>query len=411
MAMARPGGSPAPADGVYGFSVDFTFPVHFTQDLWNAANPLFARVVSRLEPARRHRVLFIVDDQVAALHPDHTGRIRDYFAAHSGVLQLASAPIVIPGGEAAKNDFLFTVKLLRQMNAAGLDRQSFVAVVGGGAVLDVGSFAAAIAHRGIRTIRIPTTVLSQDDSGIATKNSVNLFDKKNFAGTFVPPFAVLNDFDYLATLPRRERIAGLSEAVKVALLRDPSLFDFIEAHAEAIADGDPDVLNPVVQRSAELHLAHICGNGDPFELGSARPLDFGHWAAHRLESISRFRVRHGEAVAIGMALDVRYAVKMGFLEPAVADRILRLLAALGLPLWDETLAEQDAAGRPALLAGLQEFREHLGGELHVTMLRDIGSSFEVTSMDELSLVESLYEMAALAPFPEAADPIRTAALK
>jgi 3-dehydroquinate synthase len=396
MALERPAGNPVTGEDTYGFSVTFSFPVHFTRDLWNPANTLFADAVSRLEPHRRHRVFFVVDDNVARANPDLFPAIDRYVAAHQQVLRLSAAPVVLPGGEPAKNDFLHTLKLLRQMNDAGLDRQSVVAIIGGGAVLDVASFAAAICHRGIRTVRIPTTVLSQDDSGIAVKNSVNVFGKKNFAGTFVPPFAVLNDFDFLQTLEPRDLVAGLSEAIKVALLREPSLFEFIERHAAEIATGAPAVLNPVVQRSAELHLAHICGNGDPFELGSARPLDFGHWAAHKLESMTNFRMRHGEAVSIGIALDLTYATKLGVLDAAVAARIIGVLVALGLPVWDDVMLETGGDGRLALLSGLQEFREHLGGELHITMLRDIGKSYEVTDMDEALIIESLQALQAAA---------------
>jgi 3-dehydroquinate synthase len=389
MELERPAGSPAPDQGTYGFSVTFSFPVHFTRDLWNPANTLFAGAVSRLEPHRRHRVFFVVDDGVARTNPALFSSIDRYFEAHAHVLRLSAPPIVLPGGEPAKNDFLHTLKLLRQMNDAGLDRQSVVAVIGGGAVLDVASFAAGICHRGIRTVRIPTTVLSQDDSGIAVKNSVNVLGKKNFAGSFVPPFAVLNDFDFLQTLEPRDVVAGISEAIKVALLREPALFEFIEANAAAIAAGTPEMLNPVVQRSAELHLAHICGNGDPFELGSARPLDFGHWAAHKLESMTDFRIRHGEAVSIGIALDLTYAAKLGVLDNAVAKRVIDVLVALRLPVWDDAMMAPGADGRPALLAGLQEFREHLGGELHITLLRGIGKSYEVTEMDEALLLESI----------------------
>jgi 3-dehydroquinate synthase len=290
--------------------------------------------------------------------------------------------VLVPGGEAIKNDVTHCFRILERINDVGLDRQSFVTVIGGGAVLDMVSFASAIAHRGVRTVRLPTTVLAQADSGFAVKNSVNLFGKKNFIGTFVPPFAVINDLDFLQSLDRRDRIAGVSEAIKVALLRDRAFYAYLEANADAITRGNPDVMAAIVQRSAELHLEHICGNGDPFELGSARPLDFGHWAAHKLESMTSHRLRHGEAVAIGMALDLTYATAMGYLDRVSLERILRLLEAIGFMLSDEALQAREADGTYTLMRGLREFREHLGGELHVTLLRGIGHSFEVTNMDE-----------------------------
>ena len=384
------------AQSTHGFSVPFSFPVHFTQDVWVDSNPLFLDTVRREESDRRHRVLVIVDEQVAASNPSLTKDIRSYFAAHPDELDLVAPPLVVPGGEAVKNDFAHPLAILKRINDVGLDRQSFVAVIGGGAVLDMVSFAAAIAHRGIRVIRFPTTVLSQADSGIAVKNGVNLFGKKNFVGTFVPPFAVINDASFLASLGRRDKISGVVEAIKVALLRDPGFYRYLETHAVDIASGDLDVLSFLIRRSAELHLAHICGNGDPFELGSARPLDFGHWAAHKLESITAHRLRHGEAVAIGMALDVMYSMRQGHLDSKTANRILALLERAGLSLWDEAAVERDATGGLALLTGLQEFREHLGGELHVTLLRGIGASFEVTEMDEVAVRASIDDLASRA---------------
>jgi 3-dehydroquinate synthase len=393
----KPAGRPTESGTLHGFAVTFSFPVNFTRGLWEVGNRLFVDTVRRLEPARRHRVLIAIDDEVAVARPRLIDDIRAYFDEYTVHLTLAGEPIIIGGGEGAKNDLFQPINLMKAMNDGGMDRQSFVTVIGGGAVLDVVSFAAAVAHRGIRTIRVPTTVLSQADSGVAVKNGVNLFGKKNFAGTFVPPFAVLNDFDFLESLDRRDRIAGVSEAIKVSLLRDPQFFEYLESHAGDLIAAEPDVLAHVVRRSAELHLAHICGNGDPFELGSARPLDFGHWAAHKLEAMTSHRLRHGEAVAIGMALDILYSARMGYLPGDDATRILDLLAAVGLRLWDDAMLRQDGDGTLMLLNGLGEFREHLGGELHITMLRGIGRSFEVTAMDETALVESIYELAAWTP--------------
>jgi 3-dehydroquinate synthase len=378
---------------VHGFSVDYRFPVCFTTDTFAASNGLFAELLRQKEPARRHRLLVAIDHQVAAANPGLADQIAAYCEVHSASLDLLVAPVIVTGGEAAKNDLTHTLLFLKQINDVGLDRQSFVVAIGGGAMLDMISFATALAHRSIRIVRLPTTVLAQADSGFAVKNGVNLFGKKNFIGTFVPPFAVINDSQFLRTLERRDIVSGVVEAVKVSLLKDPAFFAFIEREAPRLERADADVLGPVIQRSAELHLAHICGNGDPFELGSARPLDFGHWAAHKLEAITEHRLRHGEAVAIGIALDVLYAVRQQFLDQESAERILGTLEALGLRLWDEALFDRDGSGELALLCGLREFREHLGGELHITMLKGIGCSFEVTSMDEALVRQALDDLA------------------
>lgn len=388
-------------ESFHGFSVPFRFPISFTRHVWHPQNPVFVDTISRLEAGRRHRVLVVVDDRVAAANPFLGVEIEQYFAAFPESLELVAAPLIVAGGEPCKNDVTAPFAILQKINDIGLDRQSFVAVVGGGAVLDMVSFAAAIAHRGIRVVRLPTTVLSQADSGVGVKNGINMFGKKNFIGTFVPPFAVINDSEFLKSLERRDRISGVVEAIKVALLKDPAFYRYLETHADRIADGDQGVLATLTRRSAELHLAHICGNGDPFELGSARPLDFGHWAAHKLESMTGHRIRHGEAVAIGIALDLTYSVRMGYIDRPCATRIMDLLEAVGFTLWDEALLERDATGALTIVKGLREFREHLGGELHVTLLRGIGRSFEVTQMDDAIVAESI-EL--LAPATEADNP-------
>ena len=389
----------------HGFSVPFRFPVSFTRGAWAPGNSTFVSTIRSHEPTRRHRVLVVLDDQVARTRPRLADEIEAYVASFAGSLELVARPMLVPGGETSKNDLTHCYRVIQAIHDLGLDRQSFVTVIGGGAVLDMASFAAAIAHRGIRVVRFPTTVLAQADSGIAVKNGLNLFGKKNFIGTFVPPFAVINDLDFLSTLGRRDRIAGLSEAVKVAALRDPEFFGYLETHALSLNAGAADPMAHVVQRAAELHLAHICGNGDPFELGSARPLDFGHWAAHKLEAMTQHRLRHGEAVAIGIALDVTYAVAAGHLDEVSAERLLRLLEALGFRLWDDALTTTESDDRLTLLHGLQEFREHLGGELHVTLLKAIGHGFEVTEMDETLVagaIETLAHRRRLAPRAAAA---------
>ena len=376
------------SDTEHGFEVQFRFPVCFTRGAWHPANSALVDAIRRREPGRRHRALVVVDDHVARAQPALLGQIREYCAAYDQFLELVADPVLVPGGETAKNGFGHALTLLEKISEARIDRQSFIVVIGGGAVLDMVSFAAAIAHRGIRIIRFPTTVLAQGDSGIAVKNGINLFGKKNFIGSFVPAFAVINDVLALETLSPRDKIAGLSEAVKVALLKDVDFFHFLEQHADRIAS-DVELLAQVVRRSAELHLAHICGNGDPFELGSARPLDFGHWAAHKLESMTAYRIRHGEAVAIGMALDLTYSVALGFLDGVSMERVFNVLEGMGLRLWDDALAEHDPNGEYTLIKGLEEFREHLGGQLHITLLRAVGSSFEVTEMDEAVVAASI----------------------
>jgi 3-dehydroquinate synthase len=198
---------------------------------------------------------------------------------------------------------------------------------------------------------MPSTVLGQNDSGVGVKNGVNAFSAKNFLGTFAPPFAVINDYDLLRTLPARDVRAGLAEAVKVSLIRDRELFSWLEQNADALRACEPAAVEQSVRVAAEIHLRHIATAGDPFELGSARPLDFGHWSAHKLESLTGHAVRHGEAVAIGMALDCRYAVLAGLLAEADQLRVQHLLERRGFRLYDDALGRLDASTSQARSAG------------------------------------------------------------
>jgi 3-dehydroquinate synthase len=327
-------------------------------------------------PARRHRCLFVVEQRLFELWPQLSSTIPAYVTAHGQALELACEPQIVLGTESAKNDASAPERLHRCFDLAKMDRQSVVVIVGGGALQDLVGYAAATAHRGLRVARLPTTVLGQADSGVGVKNGVNAFGKKNFLGSFAPPFAVLNDHDFLRTLPVRDAVAGMAEAVKVALIKDAAFFAWLEAHAQALVRLEPSALANLIRHSARLHLEHIANGGDPFELGSARPLDFGHWAAHKLESLSGYLLPHGEAVAIGLALDTRYSFEIGRIDAAVVERVVGLLETLGLPLWHPALERETE-----LLAGLQEFREHLGGELTVTLLGGVGQAFEVHELD------------------------------
>jgi 3-dehydroquinate synthase len=368
------------------FAVPFAYEVSFTRDAFDPANRALVDAITRREPARRHRVLPVVDAGLAAAWPELGGWLTAYVTRHAERLQLVAPPTLVVGGEAAKNDPEIVQRLHALLHQHHMDRHSFVLVLGGGAVLDAVGFAAATAHRGIRTVRMPTTVLSQNDSGVGVKNGVNRFGSKNFVGTFVPPFAVVNDARFLERLPARDRRAGLAEAVKVALIRDAAFFEAIERAASALAALDLAATEEVVRRCATLHLRHIATSGDPFELGSARPLDFGHWAAHKLESMTAHELRHGEAVAIGIVLDSRYAALAGILPEPACERIHRLMGRLGLPRWHDALAIRGAGGALAVLDGVDEFREHLGGELTVTLACGLGEAVEVHEIDA-ALVE------------------------
>ena len=279
-------------------------------------------------------------------------------------------PLVIEGGERTKNSYFHVSEIHSHIDRYHIDRHSYVIAVGGGALLDMAGLAAATAHRGVRHVRIPTTTLSQDDSGVGVKNGINAFGKKNFIGTFAPPFAVINDFELLASLSPRDKRAGYVEAVKVALIRDGEFFDAIERDAESLRDFDPAAMQRLIYRCAELHVNHIATSGDPFEFGSARPLDFGHWAAHKLEQLSEYRDpsrrggRHRHRA--GRDLFARRWVIWTRRPPNASSR---LLEQLGFELFANELLHVDSENSLIVLKGLEEFREHLGGELTITLLQ------------------------------------------
>ena len=371
------------------FSVRYDYPVHFTEHLFARDNPVFVQSIVRREPAKRHRVVVFVDSNVSASWPTLVHEVAAYAEAHAESLQLVGRPEVVAGGEQVKNDPALVTGLQRRLVELNIDRHAFVVGIGGGAFLDMIGFVASTTHRGIRHIRVPTTVLGQNDSGVGVKNGINAFGMKNLLGSFAPPFAVLNDFDFLRTLHPRDKIAGIAEAVKVSLIRDGLFFEWLEGNADALHDCAPAAMARMIRRCAELHMRQIAHGGDPFETGSARPLDYGHWSAHKLEGLTGHELRHGEAVAIGLALDTRYSVQVGMLAAGGEDRVYKLLKHLGFYLWHPAMETRDEQGRLILLRGIEEFREHLGGDLTITLLRDIGRGEEVHAMDNNEILHAM----------------------
>lgn len=357
------------------FSVPFVLRLRFTDDAFGRDEQVLLQLLER-SGDDSPRVQFWLDENIVSANPELHSRIAAFCDRHANDFHRVGDLQYVLGGEALKNDIQVLERMLKVMHAADLDRRSYVVVVGGGAVLDTVGFAAAIAHRGIRLIRLPTTTLAQADSGIGVKNSVNLFQKKNWLGTFAVPWGVINDAGMLTTLSERDFRCGFSEAVKVSLLKSPELFATLERSTDAIVGRDRQVCGALIRWSAELHLAHITRGGDPFEANEARPLDFGHWSAHRLEAISNFSLRHGEAVAIGVALDTIYSSRVLGLPSCDAVRVVNCLRRMGFELYHPILEDIEP-----LFRGLEEFRQHLGGRLTLTMLNEIGRSCEIHSVD------------------------------
>jgi 3-dehydroquinate synthase len=356
------------------FTLSYSYPVIFTRDLFGVGNPLLPEFLSSCGEGRA-RIALVIDSEVARLTTGLLEKIKRFSDVHQELLEFVTPPLIIPGGEVCKNQPREVERIHTLIEKEGLCRHSYIIALGGGAVLDVAGYAAATAHRGLRLIRLPTTTLAQNDAGVGVKNGVNAFGRKNFLGTFTPPCAVINDFDFLRTLSDRDQRAGIAEAIKVALIKDRAFFDRLYAERRELAVFSPTAMERMIVRCAELHLEHIRTSGDPFEFGTSRPLDFGHWTAHKLEELTHGDIRHGEAVAIGIALDALYSNRQARIGDLDLHRILTLLEDLGFTLYYTALRWID------IERALQEFREHLGGVLSIPLLSGIGNKIEAHEID------------------------------
>src|SRR6266581_9205151 len=229
------------------FQVSYELQVQFTQNVFEPTNLVLKTVLDGSGNGRPHKTIIILDEALARTQPEISRRIETYFETHSERLQLVCPPIVIEGGERTKNSYFHVSEIHSHLDRYHIDRHSYVIGVGGGALLDVVGLAAATAHRGVRHVRVPTTTLSQNDSGVGVKNGINAFGKKNFIGTFAPPFAVINDFDMLSSLTPRDKRAGYIEAVKVASIRDAAFFDAIERDAAKLREFDAHAMEHLIR--------------------------------------------------------------------------------------------------------------------------------------------------------------------
>ena len=370
------------------FAVPYVHRLRVTDDVAGADFLQLIEVLDHGEggPAK----VLVVAESAVARAGDRVKQIADRLDRADPV-ELVEPVMEVDGGEAIKNSESVLRRLLDAINRNDLDRRSYIVAIGGGAMLDATGFAAAIAHRGIRLVRLPTTTLAQADSGVGVKNAINYFGKKNWIGTFAVPWAVINDAGLLSTLPDREFRSGFSEAIKVSLLKDRGEFSWLCSHATSIRDRDRSAVAHAIHRACTLHLRHITEGGDPFEMLEARPLDFGHWSAHKLEPLTGYEILHGEAVAIGVAIDCVYSsLKYGFPE-SDAMQVCSALSRIGLELWHPEIHPVDR-----LMEGLEEFRQHLGGRLTVTMLRAVGEPINVHEIDAPLMRQAIDRVAEIA---------------
>jgi shikimate kinase/3-dehydroquinate synthase len=278
-------------------------------------------------------------------------------------LQDSGYPVQVltnPAGESAKT--LKTISgLWRIFLKSGLDRHSTVVALGGGVTGDLAGFAAATYMRGVPWVVVPTSLLAMADASLGGKTGVDLPEGKNLVGAFHPPCLVLADPETLSTLPEVELRSGLAEVVKHGIIADPALFELCAAGPLAIKDE----LVGIVRRAMAVKLVFI--QADPYERGQRAALNLGHTVGHALESVSRYRLRHGEAVAIGMVTEAHLAERLGIAAVGLSGRIEAVLACLNLPV-----KIPSDLSRQALVEAMRVDKKKASGVVHFSLPVDIG---------------------------------------
>lgn len=356
------------------FKINFKYDIIFTNDVFNKNNTSLIKTLTK-ENKNIKKIIIFIDKNVYKTNTDLKTKIKDYVIKNEKHINLVCEPILITGGEKIKNHYNLVKYAYKKIDNHKVCRQSYIIAIGGGTLQDLIGFIASTAHRGIRLIRIPTTTLSQDDSGVGAKNGINFNNKKNFVGCFSTPYAVINDLIFLNSLKNENFIEGFSEAIKVALIKNKKLFTLIKNNTQKILERDKKITEKIIYECAKMHADHISKKGDPFELTSSRPLDFGHWAAHKIESLSKYKISHGKSVAIGIALDCTYSYFLKILKRKEWKEIIYTLINLKLPLYSKELSINENNVKK-IFNGLEEFREHLGGKLTITLIKNIGKKIE-----------------------------------
>jgi len=327
---------------------------------------LLAEAGALLSPLiRQKRVVIVTDTIVAPLHLARLAGSLDQAAIRHDT-------IVLPPGEATK-EFAHFAQLCEDVLALGIERGTTLIALGGGVVGDLAGFAAASLLRGLDFVQLPTTLLAQVDSSVGGKTAIDTRHGKNLVGAFHQPILVVADIDTLATLPRRELLAGYAEVVKYGLIGDRAFYDWLEGRGAALVAGDVAARQQAVRRSCAAKAAVVAA--DEREEGERALLNFGHTFGHAFEAATGFGevLKHGEAVALGMQLAFDLSVRLGFCPPASAERVRRHLSGLGLP------TVPSALGRPfaveALLPLMQKDKKVKDGQVTLILARDIGQAF------------------------------------
>ena len=333
---------------------------------------------------RRKQAIVVTDKTIASLH------LRPLLDSLDAA-DIAHHTIVLPPGEGTK-DLAHFGRLVDDVLACNIERGTMLVALGGGVVGDICGFAAATLLRGIDFVQIPTTLLAQVDSSVGGKTAINTTAGKNLLGAFYQPRLVLADSGALATLPRRELLAGYAETVKYGLIADAGFFDWLDAESDKVCSLEPAALNRAVITSCRMKAEIVAA--DERETGDARALlNFGHTFGHALEAETGFgdALLHGEAVALGMVLAFDFAVRRGICTGQDATRVRRHIEATGLPT---ELREIGLGGRPdALLAHMGKDKKVRDGRITLILPRRIGEAFVMRDASAADLRAFLAEAA------------------
>ena len=328
---------------------------------------LIAAAGEHIAPLMRRKQAVIVTDAIVA---------RPLLAPLQQSLDAASIAhqtITLPPGEGTK-DLAHFGRLVDDILACNIERGTMLVALGGGVVGDIAGFAAATLLRGIDFVQIPTTLLAQVDSSVGGKTAINTKAGKNLLGAFYQPRLVLADTGAMATLPRRELLAGYAEVVKYGLIADAEFFDWLDVEGDKVCDLDPAALNRAVLTSCRMKAEIVAG--DERETGDSRALlNFGHTFGHALEAETGFgdALLHGEAVALGMVLAFDFAVRLGIASGQDATRVRRHIERLGLP---SELGAIGLAGKAdALLAHMGKDKKVRDGRITLILPRRIGDAY------------------------------------
>lgn len=286
-------------------------------------------------------------------------------------------------GEAAK-DLSEAAQIWKTCGLAQLGREDLLIAVGGGATTDLVGFIAATWLRGIRFINIPTTVLAMVDAAVGGKTGINTAVGKNLVGAFYNPLAVICDYDFLVTLPERDMKAGLAEVVKCGFIRDKEILALIEEHSEAVRIPGCAALAEMIYRGVQVKAAVV--SSDFKESGLREILNYGHTFGHAIEKFDNYRLRHGEAVAVGMQFAALLAEKLGIAAPGLSQKQRHYLQLLGLPC-SYTEADWDS-----LLKIMSADKKVRSGQLRFVLLSDFGipASYKITA-NQHSLLADIYK--------------------